>query len=231
MRLSSIRTLVAIVGLSAVSQLAFGDTGGAEIAPSNSHPHGKSYGQWAALWWKWALETPASINPVLDTSGANCAVNQHDHVWFLAGSFSGGTVSRSCSIPKGTSLFFPLANDFYAAFLTDPADQRTETFLRSQVTCVEGAAVSASVDGHPVSTPSRYLEKSAVFGAVLPTDNVYGVTAADVPELTLSPAVDEGYYLFIEPLPPGQHQLKFSVTPNGACALPLDVTYNLTVAR
>jgi hypothetical protein len=227
---SLIRSLIAVIGLGTISQLAQGDSGG-NIAPIQSHPHGKTYGQWAALWWQWALETPASQNPVTDTTGAYCAVNQSGKVWFLAGSFGSGAVSRSCTVPPGTALFFPLANSFYGAFLTDPPEQRAEAFLRSQVTCIEGAPVSASIDGHPVASPQRYLETSSLFDIVLPEDNVYGVTEADVPDLTLSPSVDEGYYLFVQPLPPGQHQIKFSVAASSACAVPLDVTYNLTVAR
>jgi hypothetical protein len=228
---SFVRSCVVIIGLCAVSQLALADQCSA-IAPIQSHPHGKTYGEWATLWWKWAIETPASINAVIDPTGARCAVNQRKDVWFLASNFNGGTISRSCSVPKGTALFFPIVNDFYGAFTTDPAEQRTEAFLRSQVKCIEGAGVTASIDGHVVANASRYLEKSALFSAVLPTDNVFGVTTADIPQLTLSPAVDEGYYLFIEPLPPGQHQIRFSAAVgSSSCALPSDVTYNLTVAR
>src|SRR5688500_11533882 len=74
---------------------------GPRIAPIQSHPHGQTYSEWAAAWWQWALETPADVNPLLDTTGANCAVNQTDHVWFLAALLGPGTVTRSCTIPNG----------------------------------------------------------------------------------------------------------------------------------
>jgi hypothetical protein len=201
------------------------------IAPIDSHPHGLTYGQWAAAWWTWALQTPASINPLLDTTGADIAVNQTDHVWFLAGSLSGGTIVRTGEVPAGTALFFPLVNFFYGAFLTDPDSTRTEAFERSQVACIEGAGLSVTIDGRRVQCPNQYLEKSTLFTIHLPTDNIFGVTPDQVPELTLDPVVDEGYYLFLPPLPPGQHTIHWTVTPQGSCANPIDVTYHLTVGK
>jgi hypothetical protein len=39
----------------------------------------------ATSWWEWALETPASENPLTDTTGQFAAVNQpNGSVWFLA---------------------------------------------------------------------------------------------------------------------------------------------------
>ena len=55
------------------------------IAPSDSLPGGKSYEQWAAKWWQWAESIPLPINPIWDTTGADCAVSQYGDVWFLAG--------------------------------------------------------------------------------------------------------------------------------------------------
>jgi hypothetical protein len=201
------------------------------IAPVNSHPHGLTYGQWAAAWWTWALQTPAGINPLLDTTGVDIAANQTDHVWFLAGSLGSGTVVRTGTVPSGTALFFPLANLFYGAFLTDPDSTKTEAFIRSQVKCIEGAGLSVTIDGKMVQCPNQYLEKSAIFPIHFPVDNVLGVTPDQVPDLTLDPVADEGYYLFLQPLPPGQHTIHWVVTPQSSCAAPLDVTYNLTVGR
>ena len=63
---------------------------------------GKTYGEWAAKWWQWALAGPAGENAVQDTTGEFCDANQpKGKVWFLAGTF-GGTVTRTCTIPKRT---------------------------------------------------------------------------------------------------------------------------------
>jgi hypothetical protein len=148
-------------------------------------------------------------------------------VWFLAGLFSASAVMRTCTIPTGTALFVPLANAFYGAFLTDPPEQRTEAFVRSQVSCIEDATVSAEIDGVAVPNPQQYLERSPLFSVQLPPNNVFGVDETVVPELRLEPSVDEGFYLFLEPLPPGPHTIHFHA--EGGCAVPLEVTYHLTV--
>src|SRR5262245_38045217 len=90
--------------------------GGPRVEPFNALPAGQSYGRWAAEWWQWVLGIPAAVNPLTDTTGAQCAQRQVDTVWFLAGSASGPVV-RSCTIPAGVSLFFPLINTFFGAFL------------------------------------------------------------------------------------------------------------------
>lgn len=79
------------------------------IAPIQSHPHGQTYSEWAVDWWQVAVETPASVNPVLDETGENCDQGNQGNVWFLFGTF-GGPVERTCQIPVGTALFFPLIN-------------------------------------------------------------------------------------------------------------------------
>jgi hypothetical protein len=192
-------------------------------------PHA-NYGSLAAAWWRWAAQTPAPDSAVLDTTGANCAKNQIGPTWFLAGTNDGSSVTRTCTVPSGKSLFFPLENDFYGAFITDPARTKSESFLRSQVVCVEQAIVTATIDGVPVNDPAQYLEKSTLFSLQLPEDNIFGVTADLVPKLILTPVVDEGYYLYLSPLTPGTHTIQFTADPNGStCALPQDVTYTLTV--
>jgi hypothetical protein len=201
------------------------------IVPINAHAHGKTYGQLAAEWWKWVLENPATGSAILDPTGADCGAHQSDHVWFLAGSLSGGNIERTCTVPKGTFLFFPIVNALYGAFLTDPDDTRTEAFVRAQVQCVVGADVHAEIDGVPVNAPQQYLEQSSLFITHFPADNVFGVTPDIVPGMTLDPTVDSGYYLYLNPLTPGTHTIHFSSgLGTSTCALGQDVTYHLTVA-
>jgi len=201
----------------------------AGIAPSQASPHGRTYGEWAAAWWQWALEIPVSSNPVVDPTGEHCAVNQQDHVWFLGGAFGSGSVVRACTIPSGTALFFPIINTAYFAFITDPPETRTEEYLRAQVTCVESAEFGLiEIDGVPVDNPEGYLEQSVLFDVILPEDNVFGLGEDVIPELTLSPSVDQGFYLFLNPLPPGEHTLHWQAEAP-ACGNSQDITYHLTV--
>jgi len=201
------------------------------IAPIQSKPHGKTYSAWAAQWWQWALEIPASVNPLIDTTGENCGQGQSNRVWFLAGStFVSGHITRECTVPRGTALFFPLINSAFFAFLNDPPEVRTEDFIRSQVTCVEDTLFSlVEIDGVAVIDPKQYLEKSVIFEVFLPEDNIFGATEADIPELTLSPGVDEGFYLFVFPLTPGNHTIRWQASSAACGGNVQDITYHLTV--
>jgi len=116
------------------------------VAQIHAKPAGQSYGRWAAEWWQWALGIPGAVNPLTDATGEHCAQRQVDSVWFLAGSFSSEPVVRSCEIPAGKSLFFPLINSAYGAFLNDPPATRTAKFVRAAASCTEAAQISVSID-------------------------------------------------------------------------------------
>ncbi len=199
------------------------------IAPIQSHPHGKTYSEWAVEWWQWVLATPAGVNPVV---GADCSGGQTGHVWFLFGSFDNVAVfERACTVPRGTALFFPLINAGFFAFLNDPPETRTEEYLRAQVNCSVPSVLEVEIDGIAVRNPFQYFEQSPLFDVQLPVDNIFGYTPEQVPELLFSPSVDEGYYLFLRPLRPGEHVIRWKASwtcPFGSFSI--DATYSLTVS-
>jgi hypothetical protein len=206
------------------------------IAPIHSVPAGQTYGRWAASWYQWALQIPAAENPVLDTTGQYCAQRQVDVVWFLAGVFGSGQSARTCNIPVGKALFFPLINNAYFAFLSDPPGQRTEEFVRNQAKCTEPAQINVSIDGFKVPQPQRFFtgpsgSQSPIFNVQLPPHSVFeflGIPDSDIPELALSPSAEQGYYLFVNPLAPGNHTIRWvasGCTPGGF----QEITYILQI--
>jgi hypothetical protein len=191
--------------------------------PPFGFPAGQSYSQHAANWWKWLIAQPSPHSPLLDTTGAECATGQSGLVWFLAGAPSNDPVKRTCTIPFGKTIVFPIINAAYFAFPEDPPEQRTEQFVRSQVTFIEQATnLRAEVDGVPVAIPKLYLEKSVIFRTTAPADNILGVPAGQV----LDPSADEGYYIGVQPLLPGRHKLHFHGELPGEVQ---DVTYDIVV--
>ena len=81
--------------------------------------------------------------------------------------------------------------------------------------------------------PFRNFEQSPLFDAHLPPDNIFGVGEDVIPELRLSPSVDEGFYLFVRPQPPGEHTTRWRAS--WVCPFPPfhfeeNVTYHLTVS-
>ena len=184
----------------------------------------------ATRWWQWAFETPASENPLTDTTGQFGAVNQSGRVWFLAGN-PGGTTVRTITVPSGKALFFPIVNVFDAEdgiaaggvklFLVPQPVQIAQTFVANVIATATG--LSCEVDGSPVPITAANLEQSTPFSLHLPADNILGVPAG-----VYFPAVDSGYYVLLPPLPAGQHTIHLagSIT---FFSLSLDVIYNITV--
>ena len=213
---------------------AFAGGEGVSIAPIDSTPGGQTYGRWAAEWYQWAVGVPAASNPVLDATGQYCAERQVGSVWFLAGSFGTDPVTRTCEIPAGKSLFFPLINNFYGAFLNDEPATRTEAFVRAKGSCTESAQISVWIDGVNVPRPTRYFtgargSQSPIFNVQMPPGNLFGVDETAVPELVLSPSAEQGYYLFVQALRSGAHTIHW-VASGCTSGGKQDITYRLNVA-
>jgi len=222
-------SLLAVIGsialVLALAPVAVAAPGGAHVLPASSHPYGQSYSEWSAAWWEWALAQPGSTNPILDATGEQCANDQSGQVWFLAGAF--GEAERECAVPAGQALFFPVVNIVYCAFPEDPPEQRTEEFVRGIVDPIAANAtgLSATVDGEPITDiGGRFYVESSLFAMVLGPDNVFGAPVGQV----IDPCASAGYWLFLPPLPPGEHTITFSGTLPDA-GFSNDVTYYLTV--
>jgi len=227
------------------------------IAPPESLPGGLSYQEWSAKWWQWAWAIPYSINPIFDTTGANCDVDQpRSGPWFLAGT-SGFNATRNCTVPAGRMIFFPivnLGNDYPCLDLskTPPRinrdfqpgpGQSLEQFLTIGYGANYGArqyldhvtALSASLDGIPVQDltlppeNSKYRATSPMF--VFNGDR----SLLETYDPCVGPghlAVSDGYWIMLKPLSPGSHTLFFSGTSTSpSSSFTVTVTYNLTIVK
>jgi hypothetical protein len=184
-------------------------------------------------WWQWALAEAIPQNPMLDTTGADCAVNQHGNVWFLAGTFGGGMVTRLCTISKNKQLFFPIINsvniDTPNVCGQGPQSIPVDTLRAASKAFIDGATnVSAEIDGRPI--PFERLT-SPIFTVTLPAHSVFEplcIGLGGVPAGRYHPAVDEGYYASVDDLSPGQHTLHLHAD-DPSNGFSQDVTYQLTV--
>jgi hypothetical protein len=217
---SALLVTLALAGSAAALSLFVVIPAGTVVVPSL-----KTYPQTAADWWKWVLAQPADKNPLLDTTGARCKQGQPGlGVFYLAGSVDGEPVSRKCTVPLGRTLVIPVLNAIAAAFPTDPADQKTEAFLRGQLAGIEDAtALSLTIDGVSVSNVSSFFENSVKFSVTLPNNNIYGLPSGQ----RLDPAYDAGFYVAVSGLLPGKHTIKWHADLGGFIQ---DVTYDLTVS-
>jgi len=151
----------------------------------------------------------------------------------LAGSVSTDPVVRVCEVPAEKSLFFPLINTIYIAFLSDPPETRTEEFVRQAGSCAAPVQISVRIDSFTVPGPLRFFtgasgSQSPFFNVQLPPGNVFGVDETKVPDLVLSPSAEQGYYLFVLPLSPGTHTIRWTAS---GCQSPEFSRTSRTISR
>jgi hypothetical protein len=238
---SVVAVMVVVVGsmVAAMPPVAQADSSNPNpgVFPLDSNPYGNSYGEWSARWWQWALSIPVATNPVLDETGANCAEGQSGPVWFLAGSFFGGTFERTCSIPPGKALFLPIVNAAFGAAVgdcdpTNPGVPCDVAVLRQAAKeSMDPVTIEASIDGVPLRGLIDYRVQSPVFSVSLPEGNVPESLGLPAPSGTYEPMVSDGYWLMFIPLSAGAHTIHFknSITSGPFAGTETEVTYHLTV--
>jgi hypothetical protein len=189
-----------------------------------------------AQWWQYALSVPTTVNPLVDSTGADCMVGQRGPIWFLTGTFFGGTVARNCTIPAGDALFFPVINSVQinSPGVCGQTGAVDVAALRAAAAAfVDGAAnLSVRVDGKKIGNLLHI--QSDVFATTFPADNIFNAPCVaaglgTVPAGVYSPSVDEGYYVLLQPLSAGSHALHIHAE-NPSQGFALDVTYMLSVA-
>lgn len=203
------------------------------VMPANRAWADDAFKKLSAEWWQWVLSIPVSENPLLDTTGEKCMVGQRGSVWFLLGT-AGGGATRTCSVPEGNDLFFPVINSVNID-TPNVCGQGPERIPIADLRALSAAFVNGAenlmveVDGARVQALHRV--KSKVFEVALPEANFFDepcATFGGVPAGIYSPAVDDGFYVKLQPLTPGAHTIQIHAENPGADFF-VDATYELTV--
>jgi hypothetical protein len=181
-----------------------------EYFTPDSKPYGLSYGQWTVKWWRWFMAIPAARNPGADDKGENAGVNQFDaNVWFLAGTFAEGkAVERKCPIPRGRAILFPVIN--YEMNTLEKPELKTESELLKHVIKDQDDIINldAAVDSQKVPI-YRVRSEPSFFTVTAPEAN-----AVNIPHGGTTRATADGFWVFLKPLSPGEHDIYFS----GSCS-------------
>jgi hypothetical protein len=203
------------------------DTINPGLYSQDSKPYGLTFPQWSEAWWRWTVSAPDPINPLKDGTGKNCGINQNDpNVWYLTGTGS-GKVIRECSIPSGKAILFQPAGT-ECSFAENPS-LKTEAELR--MCAIAGDQVSSihvSIDGRSIQSLQNYIVQTPLFNMTFPQNNIFGAPAGP------TQSVSSAYLTFLEPLPPGNHDIHFDqvtlASPEaGTQSYAYDVEYHLTV--
>jgi hypothetical protein len=195
------------------------------VFPPDSIVFGMTYGEWSAVWWQWAFSIPVPTNPTYDTTGQNCGVKQSQPVFFLAGSATGAPVTRACTVPSTTPLFFPMTNVECSNVEAPPFFGATDA---ARLACAQGfiddigiSTLKATIDGVDVKSLKHFRVASPPFDFREPAqNNIFGL-----PGVTSGRSESDGYWLMLMPLSSGNHTLHFEAGAGAA----QNVTYNLTV--
>lgn len=195
--------------------------------------YGRSYGEWAAQWVAWSEAGPAGANAITDQTGEFCADNQPPGaVWFLAGTF-GGHAERSCTIPRGRALFYPIAE---APWIDCPGtdehlltDDQVRDILASFLS--SPWEITSALNDVPIVSLLAMIVRTQtpVFTNVLPADNVLNAIQLCAQPLAggrTGRRIGDGYWVMLSPLPPGEHTLTLRGALGG---FETSVKYNLTV--
>ncbi|MDB4990473.1 MAG: putative signal peptide protein [Myxococcaceae bacterium] len=210
------------------------------VYPPKSYPALKSFPALAAGYWKWLLPISGANSPWSDTTGAHCGENQSGFVWYLANSaptLSGPTstgpssipVTRSCTVPVGRTIVFPVIGRVIVAAPGTMAPYNTESYLRQQVKFDPASVLELAVtlDGVAVPNPIRYYEDSDLFSFTIRPGST-----SDLAPGFYSAGVDANFFFAVQPLLPGHHTLHFRgvLDVGEGFTSTVDVTYNLTVS-
>jgi hypothetical protein len=163
-----------------------------------------------AQFWRWEYSIPVGVDPDSDTTGVNCGINQEGDVWFLGGSSSGNS-SATCTIPAGktiVSAVYASIDDYPCPPEFDfqpPPHQKLEQFLlQDDAQYVDPETATAQLDGNPL-TVKRIRSRLFSFTAAA-SHSAFDPCVTGSPQL----GVSDGYFVFIEPLPSGDHVLQLS---------------------
>lgn len=103
-------------------------------------------------WWSWARSQPPAQDPVADTVGTHCDVDQPADVWFLAGT-NGGHATRRCEVPAGVPLAGPAITNLTetqglcTGFMFEAEGEVLVDGTAQPLTRIDAAPMTLTVDG------------------------------------------------------------------------------------
>ncbi|TKR33524.1 hypothetical protein FCE95_04295 [Luteimonas gilva] len=212
----------------------WGQGGDPRLFQKDAFAYGKSISGWADRSVQWMYAQPFDHNPFFDATGANCAVDQHGPVWFLApiASMAPGNYTRACTIPhdKAILLMAMDLSDTYPCpdpnFKPQPGQSLYDFLVADSKTYPTAAALTIKLDGRPVrdALSYRYISEN-----LFSLKGDLSLQAPFDPCITgdWQPAVSNGVFFLFRPLSRGQHVLVRSSTgPTGNVNT---FTYYLTI--
>ena len=180
----------------------------------NASPLGISYAEWSARWWQWAFSLPLPNHPGTDTAAFDVAAGQSGDVWFLAAPLQAAPppvapIVRSATIPAGKSIFLTMIDAEWSSLEGSTSADEQREIATWQADHIVPSSVSCTLDGVALKHPATYRFVSPQFAFVAPIPWLF-FDAASGSLGGAGTAVGDGYFVFLKPLEPGQHELRIT---------------------
>jgi hypothetical protein len=222
--------VTAVVSLGMTAAVA--DEKQVTIVPPGEKFHGKTYGEWSAAFWQYALAQPVEGHLFLDTPEFDFSSGQKGDVWFVGA--PDGPLTRYVDLPSGKALFLTIRDVETSSLEAPPFYGATEAEQRANSTWFADHIVDVycEIDGVPVPNLWDYRAASPQFEFTAPTPWIWGETGGK------GTAVSDGYFVMVE-LPKGHHTIHYGGTYHFEAGelldepidLPHDVTLVITVGK
>jgi hypothetical protein len=171
----------------------------------DSKPFGVSYGNWLAKYSQWFIQFPADLHPREHYTPERCSAAQSGPVWFLTDILA-GDVERTCIIPSDKAILLPVLSGRCWTDESDPVPMTDQEITKCAMAGNEYGVISAMLDGRTIKDLNSYRTQSPFFNITVPENNIYN----NLPGVWKAKA--DGFFLFLEPLPPGNHTLRTTVS-------------------
>ncbi len=213
----------------------------AQVYPKDEPPAGTTQQDWMGKWWSWWIKTNTlSLNP------NGCVINKSGPMVMLMETTRSG--NQVCEISANQSIMVPLWTGFCATDVPEQANYTTEQLVKCAREQVNLGAVTSlvKVDDRPVAkldevssmrAGSLDYKKNSMENVSEIYSKGFNVTYPENsfwPDLPLGKSFNagaHGWFVFLKPLPVGDHKLSYNVgvTGTGPNDSTAEITYDLKV--
>jgi hypothetical protein len=240
MKSKNVLVTLSILLFSAVVTIPIGNA--VDVFQKDEIPFGKSYEDWVQDWWKWNAAIPG--DPVTTFAGVKengCLMNKEGSIVMLMDPAIGGNHQQKCEISSKQGI---LISGWSAVCSTAVKGNENKSF-KELSECAKGydlgkVTVNAWVDNKSIAqVKAEDLKTTNIINATELATKGFNVTFPEDSNLEVDfpgthPSVSHGWYIFLKPLPAGEHTVRYvndvrETTLGAGNTNNADITYTLNV--
>ncbi len=192
--------LIVSIILFGTSIVAYGISLSPQLYLKDSSPYGTPYADWIKKWWQWNVSLPKAEHPQINTKTV-CAMGESGQVSFLVQNLQGPS-HYSCTIPANNAIMIPISTascTSIEAHSTKPADLIDCATIGDKY-----LTFKATLDGVQLNNLDNNYAITKIFDMTVPNDNFEFLKGGTYPTGA------GGYFIFLKPLPVGEHNLSIT---------------------